>query len=244
MEKLKIKNQTNRLRFVTYFCMLFCTFAFLFFIINISSAYAWKVPIEVATSADNGEKIYSRLVAGVESGATDGFDNLWDTPALTTSPDPEKEPVLRAYFSPALWKDIRGPVKKGNRWDLIIDSVPEGKDVVVSWIKPQGMLRTGERLVLRDNDKVNVDGVPVETDVMQISNYMFVSDGEGPRSLSLVLSGGASESASSGGGSGFGCGTVKAAGNKPPDRGASLPEIMLLLLPLVFLRLRTAVSKY
>ena len=116
--------------------------------------------------------------------------------------------------------------------------------MVLSWIMPQGMLTAGERLVLRDNDKVNVDGVPVETDVMQISNYMFVSDGEGPRSLSLVLSGGASESASSGGGSGFGCGTVKAAGNKPPDRGASLPEIMLLLLPLVFLRLRTAVSKY
>ena len=244
MKKLKIKNQTNRLRFVTYFCRLFCTFTFLFLIINISSAYAWKVPIEVATSADNGEKIYSRLVAGIESGATDGFDNLWDAHALTTSPDPEKEPVLRAYFSPALWKDIRGPVKKGNQWDLIIDSVPEGKDVVVSWIKPQGMLKTGERLVLRDNDKVSIDGVPVETDIIQASNYVFVSDGEGPRSLSLVLSGGTTESSSSGDDSGFGCGTVKLDDNTPPNGGTSALGIVVLLLPLVFFRLRSAISRH
>ena len=49
-------------------------------------------------------KIYNRLVAGIEAGATDGFDNLWDAPALTASPDPEKKPVLRAYFSGPLWE--------------------------------------------------------------------------------------------------------------------------------------------
>ncbi len=227
-----------------YLCILFCTVIFLFFIINIHTAYAWKVPLEIATSADNGEKIYNRLVAGIEAGATDGFDNLWDAPALTASPDPEKEPVLRAYFSPALWKDIRGPVKKGNQWDLIIDSVPEGKDVVVSWIKPQGMLKAGERLVLRDNDKVSTDGAPVETDVMEASDYLFVSDGEGPRSLSLVLTGSASESSGSGGGSGFGCGTVKLDDNTPPNGGTSALGIVVLLLPLVFFRLRSAISRH
>ena len=71
-------------------------------------------------------KIYNRLVAGIEAGATDGFDNLWDAPALTASPDLKRSRCSGHVFSPALWKDIRGPVK-GNQWDLIIDSVPEGR---------------------------------------------------------------------------------------------------------------------
>src|SRR3972149_10899772 len=53
------------------------------------AAYAWKVPIEVVRQTAEGEKAFHKLVVGIESGATDGFDNLWDTPALLPQPDPE-----------------------------------------------------------------------------------------------------------------------------------------------------------
>jgi len=217
--------------------------------------YAWQLPIEVATYTDKGDKVYNKLVAGMESGATDGFDNLWDTQALLTSPDPEDQPMLRAYFIPAislpldgggskgggvdqyLWKDTRGAVKGNTTWNITIDSVPPGKMVVLSWDTPDGMLKAGERLALKDNDSVDAGGQPVLTDVTQASNYVFVSDGEGPRSLALVLSRESSSTSHSGGGSGFGCGTVKFQGNGPSDGGASAVGVIVLFLPLLILRL-------
>ena len=41
------------------------------------------------------------------------------------------------------------------------------------------MLKAGERLVLRDNDKVSTDGAPVER-MLWRHQIIFVSDGEGP----------------------------------------------------------------
>ena len=43
-------------------------------------------------------KIYNRLVAGIEAGATDGFDNLWDAPALTASPDLKRAGAQGIFF--------------------------------------------------------------------------------------------------------------------------------------------------
>ena len=221
-------------------------------LLTYTDIYAWQFPIEVSTYNDNGAKVYNKLVAGSESGATDAFDNLWDAPALINSPDPENKPLLRAYFTPyhsqgsgfnTLWKDIRGPVKGDTIWDMTVDSVPEGKNVIVTWTMPMGMLKPGERLVLRDNDKAGADANPVKTDISQTLSYEFISDGEGPRSLSLVLSKESSGSASSGSGSGFGCGTVKSADNTPLDGGTSAVGIMVLLMPVVFFKLRSAISR-
>jgi hypothetical protein len=236
--------------------LLYCFGVIVSVLITNTPIHAWQFSIEVSAYNDNGVKVYNRLVAGTESGATDGFDNLWDTPALINSTDPENEPLLRAYFTPslvshsqgsgfnALWKDIRGPVKGKTTWDITVDSVPEGKNVVVAWNMPQGMLKAGDRLVLMDNDKVGADDHPVQTDVTQASNYVFISDGEGARSLSLVLLKESSGSSRSGGGSGFGCGTVKSDDNTPPNSGTSALGIVVLLMPMIFLKLRFAISRH
>jgi len=219
------------------------------FFYNDDSVSAWQIPIEVSTVNSENAKVYNRLVAGVESGATDNFDNMWDTPALNTSPDPANESGLTAYIlgkpfstlrdsdaATRLWKDIRGPVSDLTRWDLVIDSVPEGRSVVVSWSLPQGVLKAGERLVLQDDDMVGPDGKPVAADLIGKSNYVFVSNGEGAKRLSLVLSK-ETKSSSDSGGSGFGCGTVKSQNDGPPDSGAAAVIVIIIFSPLIFIRM-------
>lgn len=222
-------------------------------LLNISPALAWQIPIEVATFNDNGEKIYNKLIAGVEPDATEGFDNLWDAPPLITPPDPVNKPSLRAYFTlpalsigetgrktgnteQALWKDIRGPSDKEIRWDITIDSVPTGKPVIISWDTPQ--LKPGERLVLRDNDSTDPDGKPVEKDMSQAPGYEFVSYGEEPRSLSMVLSKQASDSSSSSGSGLFGCGTVRPHRDNTHSSGTSALGVVVLFSPVIIQLLR------
>src|SRR3990172_2398581 len=82
----------------------------------VPSVQAWQLPVEIAVSSDTGEKTYIKMVVGLEKGATDGFDNLWDTPALASHPDPDRAMLLNAYVlvkgrtgeTGRLWKDIRG----------------------------------------------------------------------------------------------------------------------------------------
>ena len=217
-EKFKILVQNSRL------LILIINFAFL--IINLPLAYAWKLPIEVSTVTNDGKNVYNKLVVGIESGATDGFDNLWDTPAILSHPDPDAPLLLRAYITTPtltlpnqggveeetkrLWKDIRGTSTKDNKtWDITIDSVPKGKAVLINWEIPQGVLKPGEKLVFRDGGEIDSNGEPVRADISQVSGYAFVSTGEEPRSLSLVLSKEVTDSKRSGSGSGFGCGTIK-----------------------------------
>lgn len=239
MQKQKISN------LMTSSSVSLLLILFSFFCV-IPSAFAWKLPVEISTTADNGEKIYNRLVAGVEQGATGGFDNLWDAPAILTHPDPDKPIILRAYFEGKenngetrnLWKDVRGTSTNGNTtWDITVDSVPAGRSVVVSWRAQQDSLRKGDRLVLRDNNKVGPDGEPVQVDISGASNYVFVSSGDEGRSLSLVLSGAPAEPSHSGGGSGFGCGTVRPGKSGPADNGTGALSVILLFTPLIFLRL-------
>ena len=220
------------------------SFIVLWHLLMIPSVYAWQISLEVAAANHEEEKVYTKLVAGIEPDATNNFDNLWDTPALISSPDPETPSILRAYFTKELeadsgkkylWKDIRGPVKKGDTlWHITVDSVPEGKNVVLKWEVPQGLLKTGERLVLEDNDRTDADGKPVDTDMIQTSSYEFVSTGEDPRSLSLVLSKEPVTHSRSGSGSGFGCGTTKRHG---PSQGGPDPIAILLLFSPLVLRL-------
>ena len=218
------------------------------------SVYSWQLPLEVAVSYENGEKMRSKLVAGIEKEATDGYDNLWDTPALITTPDPDAPVTLRAYFSRELqkdvnpvivsgnkylWKDIRGPARSGDTvWYITLDSIPEGKNVVLSWAAPQGLLKANEKLVLKDSGVAGPDGHPVVTDVIEASSYEFVSDGQDSRYLSLVLST-VQANSRGGSGSGFGCGTIKSGSdNKFHPEADALITLILLFSPLFFRRLR------
>ena len=213
---------------------------------GLSTAYAWKMPFEVSTTTDEGLKIYNKLVIGVESGATDRFDNLWDTPALLLQPDPDAAVYLSAYITGndndtqggnKLWKDIRDSISKRDIiWDITVESAPAGKTIAISWIIPQGILETGERILLRDNDKLDADGKPVEVDISKASNYTFVS-ADMSRSLYIVLSKKSANSSSSGSGSGFGCGTIRSFRDGSNDSGMSALNIIILFSPLVILKL-------
>lgn len=214
-----------------------------------SNAYAWKLPVEVAVTPDGGEKFYNKLVIGIESGATDAFDNLWDTPAMLSRPDLDNPLHIRAYLNEDgsnpddtryLWKDIRGAAvqQKDVIWDITVDSVPLGNSVVVSWQFPAGLLKKGERLVLRDNDAVDSGGAPIEVDTTQSGSYTFESTGDAPKSLSLVLSSEPVKKSSNGGGSGFGCGTIRPhRGDHFPGSGSVAINMIILFSPILFLRL-------
>lgn len=233
-------------------------------ILSSSPAFAWKMPIEVSTTTNDGERVYNKLVIGIETGATDGFDNLWDAPAMLSRPDPDNSMLLRAYITPTLslplegggkkggggeeetrylWKDIRGAKSSGDTiWEVTIDSVPVGKSVVISWDVSPGLLKGGERFVLKDNDKVGADGEPIQIDISQTDSYTFVSAGDEPRSLSLVLSG-KSANKSSGSGSGFGCGTVKSHRGGGHGGGRDVLSVIVLFLPVIILRLLRLTQK-
>lgn len=228
------------------FLILNLNFAFLILNFNLS-AHAWQFPMEVAAFRDNGEKVYNKLIAGIESGATDSFDNLWDTPALLSHPDDDSSLALRAYFIPQggggeaekarLWKDIRGMTKGNTTWEITIDSVPAGKIVVVSWELPPGLLKAGERLVLKD-DEAGADGQPIHTDVTQTSSYALISDSDKPKSLSLVYSKESTKSSGSGSGSAFGCGTIRGTHEGgPSDDGTAIPGIIVLFSPWIYIKL-------
>ncbi len=228
---------------------------FIWNLLIIPAVYSWQLPLEVTVSGGNGEIIRSRLVAGVEKEATDGYDNLWDTPALITSPDPDSPVTLSAYFSRDinddlrpdlvsgnryLWKDIRGTAKAGDTvWHITLDSIPKGKNVTVKWDVPQGNLKANERLVLKDNGTAGTDSQPAVTDIMQASSYEFVSEGYGSRSMSLVLTTGRANDSNGGSWNGLGCGTIKTGrSNTSSWKNDSLVNLFLLFSPLFFWRFR------
>lgn len=212
----------------------------------VPSVQAWQLPVEVAVSSDTVDKTYIKMVVGMEKGATDGFDNLWDTPALTSHPDPDRALILSAYIlgkgktaeTGRLWKDIRGVVKSGStEWVIKIAPLPMGKMVSLQWRVPDGMFGAGERLVLKDNNNLGKDGTPAETNVLPTPGYEFVSDGDGEKTFSIVYSkdsldlsdsSNSSGSSSGGSGSGFGCGTVKDSGGD--SGGAGTIDIMAFIL--------------
>ena len=242
---MKIKYQISKLSVnVLIFNLIFALFILIF---TFSTAFAWKLPLEVSTVGEGGKKVYSKLVIGEESGASDGFDNIWDTQALVSNTDPDSPLVLKAYLKNEsegqeelrqLWKDIRGTAPGGHatNWDIIVESVPAGKSVVISWVVPQGVPGKGERLLLTDNNNKGADEKPAQIDVTQASEYSYDSVEGETRTISLTLS--KTKKSRSKSSSGLGCGTIKSqdndhdGGNWPTDASA----VLLLLSPLLFLR--------
>lgn len=216
------------------------------FLIFSQSAFAWKIPLEVSTTMDDGETVYNKLYVGVEPDAMDGFDNLWDTPAMLSHPDHSKSESLQAYLSSKnekgvenrqLWKDIKGISKGEKVWEINIESVSAGKSVSLRWEVPDGLLHSGDRLVLRDKDKTGADGRPVETDVSEESGYSYISDGADTRTLTLTLSREAATKHKSGSGSGFGCGTITTNNNGNPNNNNAVFSMLLLFSPMFIARL-------
>ena len=210
----------------------------------VHSVQAWQLPVEVAVSSDTGDKTYIKLVVGLEKGATDGFDNLWDTPALTSHPDPDRALLLNAYIhgkgstveTGRLWKDIRGKDKSGStEWVIKIAPPPRGKVVSAQWSLPDGIFSAEERLVLKDNSNLDKDGRPAETNVMDEAGYEFTSDGDVEKTLLMVYSRESSDS--SPGGSGFGCGTVKDRGADSANPGNHVIMMVILFSPFFLSRL-------
>lgn len=212
-----------------------------------TSVWAWKVPIEISTTGEDNAKRYNKLIVGIEQGATDDFDNRWDTPALISLSDPESPALLRAYIrgrdggegaAKYLWKDIRGASATGDTaWEITVDSVPAGKRVELSWNVLPGLLKPGEVLLLKDGEGDGAGNVAAEADMVRDSGYSYISAGEEPRVFHLVLSKESSNSSGSGSGSGFGCGTIKPQGDGPPANGSAVAGMMMLFSPLVLLRL-------
>jgi len=207
----------------------------------VPSVQAWQLPVEVAVSSDSGDKTFIKMVVGLEKGASDGFDNLWDTPALSSHPDPDRAVLLNAYIhgkggtgeTGRLWKDIRGSERPVNtEWVITIAPVPAGKVVSVQWSVPDGMFSTGERLVLKDNGAIDKDSRPAETNVLAKQGYEFTSEGDGERTLSLVYS--KDSSGASSGGGGFGCGTVKDRGGDSAGTGTIDIMVFILFSPFIF----------
>lgn len=208
-------------------------------------AFAWKMPLEVSTTMDDGETVYNKLYVGVEPDAMDGFDNLWDTPAMLSHPDHSKSASLRAYLSSKnekgvenrqLWKDIKGQSKGEKLWEINIESVSAGKSVFVRWEVPDDLLHSGDRLVLRDKDKTGVDGRPVETDVSEESGYSYISDGADTRTLTLTLSREVTTKRKSGSSSGLGCGTITTNNNGDTNNKNAALSMLLLLSPILIAR--------
>lgn len=90
--------------------------------------------------------IQNRLVLGVDSSATDAFDNEWDTVALWSFL-PYWSNSLRAAFphpeylsnsnyianTEALWQDIRGNNQPSHRWNIEVSSDRLGTDTTIYW---------------------------------------------------------------------------------------------------------------
>src|SRR3990172_4662370 len=139
-----------------------CIFILALQLIPMTSVWAWKVPIEISTTGVDNIKRYNKVIVGIEPGATDDFDNLWDTPALISLSDPESPVLLRAYIqgrdagegaAKYLWKDIRGAAAAGDTtWEITVDSVPAGRSVEVNWNVLRGVLKPGETLVMKDGE--------------------------------------------------------------------------------------------
>lgn len=222
---------------------------FIFFLqcIFLTSALAWKVPIEISTTGGDNARLYNKLIVGIEQGATDDFDNLWDTPALISLSDPESPVLLRAYIRGRdggadavkyLWKDIRGTsTDVDTSWEITVDSVPAGKKVDLSWNVLPGQLKPGEVLLLKDVHRAGAGQEIALADITRDSGYSYISAGKDPRVFKIVLSKESSVNSGPGSGSGLGCGTIMTQGSSPNTSGGAVAGLLPLFSPLVIFRL-------
>ncbi len=145
----------------------------LFLLLPISvHAADWELPLTVSipyTGAE-GEVAKTTLILGANPSATDGFDNVWDTPGFL-------ENVLRAYFlhedySPPhqrLWRDVRSN-RLPQEWDLWVLPAQAGASVTFNWSSADlSNLPSSLRFRL-----VDLDSGSQELDMRSVTTYSYV----------------------------------------------------------------------
>ncbi len=135
-------------------------------------AVDWDLTLNVSipyTGAE-GEVAKNKLIAGINQTATDGPDNIWDTPGLFTD-------ILKAYFLHSdfpgsrqhLWRDIRAD-HLPQEWEILVQPSQAGASVTLSWsAETLSSLPSNIRIRL-----VDLDGGSQEQDMRSASIYTYV----------------------------------------------------------------------
>lgn len=115
------------------FTLISLTLFFLFAASVHAAGWDLSLTVTIPYTGAEGEVARTTLILGAHPSATDGFDNVWDTPGFL-------ENVLRAYFlhedySPPyqrLWRDVRSN-RLPQEWDLWILPSQAGSPVTFNW---------------------------------------------------------------------------------------------------------------
>ena len=224
--------------------------ALLFFLSTPVWANTFQIALEVSvpvedTAGTGITKATNRIVLGVHPEATTNYDPQWDTPALFTTPDPENQPMLKAYIvhpeyasnQQKLWRDIQSDADGSQKtWNVAVVLAPSeiGKTVTLSWTLPPSLMTSQEKVTLLEPDSQS------GTDMRKQSSYNFVSSSSSPKTLSVTISSPGGSSDNGGASGAFGCGRVKRIDSGKPNPGLPLSILinLLILLSPVLLWLR------
>lgn len=184
-----------------HFAILTFIFHFSFFTLNFPPAYAaetdWTVHIKVSAPDSRGADgtAWNHLIAGVQDGATDGFDSAWDTLSLAGVYDPVQSMFTHGilpedknndgvidnwvcnhpesgYASDqcSLWRDMRA-FGADKVWPFVVLSPLKGGDVTLEWAfdeKPHDM-----EIFL-----VNLSNPTDPIDMIHTSRYLYTNNFE------------------------------------------------------------------
>lgn len=182
---------------------------------GVASSWAWKISFSISVQ---GETDMAPLIlkAGLEPGATDGVDYLWDVSSFPPLPGQVKQ--LNSYFllpsdssdkSIKLMKDIRDINNDKAIWNIQIESIPPDREVHIGWDLSDPSDIHGKLLLKDINTGTTVD-------LLNTSEYKFLSTQEGTRSIQIMYTK-ASSSSNPSSGSGFGCGLIKGPEGEGPS---------------------------
>jgi hypothetical protein len=145
----------------------------------------WELTLDVSipyTGAE-GEVAKNRLIAGINQTATDGPDNIWDTPGFFTD-------ILRAYFLHSdfpgsrqyLWRDIRAD-HLPQEWELLVQPSQAGVSVTLGW-SAEALSNLPPSIRLR---LVDLDNGDHEVDMRTVANYIYAhADPAAPHHFRLI----------------------------------------------------------
>lgn len=202
---------------------------------------AWQARLQISipdSAADSGNAS-NKLILGVDSSATDNFDNTWDTVAYPGG-------SLSAYFphpenslsKTQLWQDMRAD-QLPQHWEVEASSQLEG-DARLTWDASTVPAQIDLKLV--DSQTGN------SIDMKTASQYSYAATPSAARKFSIQASekipnvgSGPPPPQISGGSGGGGCGMIKDVGRNasyPPPTGAVALNMALLFSPLLWLAFR------
>jgi hypothetical protein len=162
-------------------------FSLTLMVLVVTGAVAWSADFEIEVrvsvpdaAADHGMAT-NRLVAGGRTGATEGFDTLFDVPALFYD-----ETLKAAFPHPelpqerqSLWKDIRTD-QLPLSWAFEVSSNRDQRPVTLQWVSTVGAVGCeGVHFNLTDEGNGQVIDMGVAT------NYTYMNDSQRKRRFLL-----------------------------------------------------------